>query len=82
MKAETCRQVLFLHFTKADIFGTVARNIHFGVNSDGMAVLQYYDNSGVLLYDLGPDGIKAKDLQSSQWVTDLQPQVLHHRLTV
>jgi hypothetical protein len=37
-----------------DIFGTVARNIHFGVNSDGMAVLQYYDNSGVLLYDLGP----------------------------
>jgi hypothetical protein len=52
-----------------DIFGTVARNIHFGVNSDGMAVLQYYDNSGVLLYDLGPDGIKAKDLQSSQWET-------------
>jgi hypothetical protein len=42
-----------------DIFGTVARNIHFGVNSDGMAVLQYYDNSGVLLYDLGPRWYKS-----------------------
>lgn len=32
-------------------------NIKFGVNSDGYAVMQYYDNAGNLLYDLGPAGI-------------------------
>ena len=33
-------------------------NIRFGVNAQGMSVLEYYDNSGRKLYDLGPDGIK------------------------
>ena len=32
-------------------------NIKFGVNSDGYAVMQYYDNASNLLYDLGPAGI-------------------------
>ena len=32
-------------------------NIKFGVNSDGYAVMQYYDNAGNLLYDLGLAGI-------------------------
>ena len=31
-------------------------NIKFGVNSDGYAVMQYFDNAGNLLYDLGPEG--------------------------
>ena len=31
-------------------------NIRFGVNSDGMAVQEYYDHNGKLLYDLGPNG--------------------------
>ena len=32
-----------------------------------MAVLKYFDNNGVNLYDLGPNGIDAKNLQSAQW---------------
>ena len=40
------------------VFGTSnVANIVFGVNSDGLAVLTYYNNQGVKLYDLGPDGI-------------------------
>jgi hypothetical protein len=40
-------------------------NIKFGVNSDGYAVLSYYDNDGKPLYDLGPKGITAKDVKES-----------------
>lgn len=39
-------------------------NIRFGLK-DGYAVLSYYDNDGNLLYDLGPNGIKASDIQSA-----------------
>lgn len=43
------------------VFGTNGiANIRFGVNSDGMAVLSYYDNTGKWLYDLGPDKFDAK----------------------
>ena len=38
-------------------------NIKFGVNSDGYAVLSYYDKQGKFLYNLGPDGIKANDIR-------------------
>lgn len=43
-----------------DFFGSVNKtkpNIRFGLNSEGSAVLSYYDNEGNFLYDLGPSGI-------------------------
>jgi hypothetical protein len=49
------------------VFGNTAMNIRFGVNSDGMAVLQYYDNSGKLLYDLGPNGWSTSRISTSNW---------------
>lgn len=50
-----------------DVYGTVARNIQFGVNDQGMAVLKYFDNDGINLYDLGPNGMDTKNLQTAQW---------------
>lgn len=47
-----------------EFFGSVNKtkpNIRFGLNSEGSAVLSYYDNNGNLLYDLGPDGISTMD---------------------
>ena len=47
-----------------EFFGSVNKtmpNIRFGLNSEGSAVLSYYDNNGKLLYDLGPDGISTMD---------------------
>ena len=40
-------------------------NIKFGVNSDGYAVMQYYDNAGNLLYDLGPAGLAKIQIQKA-----------------
>ena len=41
-------------------------NIRFGIDpNSGMMVMSYYDNEGHLLYDLGPDGIRNRDLQNS-----------------
>lgn len=43
-----------------EIFGSVNKtkpNIRFGLNSEGSAILSYYDNNGNFLYDLGPSGI-------------------------
>lgn len=49
------------------VFGTMGVcNIKFGVNDDGMAVLSYYDNNGLKLYDLGPGGIDAGLLESAK----------------
>ena len=56
-----------IHKGIIDVYGTVARNIQFGVNDQGMAVLKYFNNEGINLYDLGPNGIDAKNLQSAQW---------------
>lgn len=47
-----------------EFFGSVNKtmpNIRFGLNSEGSAVLSYYDNNGDFLYDLGPDGISTMD---------------------
>lgn len=42
-----------------DVFGVSAYpNIRFGVDDKGYAVLTYYDNNGLKLYDLGPGGLK------------------------
>jgi hypothetical protein len=49
------------------VFGNTAMNIRFGVNSDGMAVLEYYDNNGKLLYDLGPNGWSTSKISTSNW---------------
>lgn len=43
-------------------------NIQFGIK-DGYCVLSYYDNDGNLLYDLGPNGLDATQLESSAWST-------------
>lgn len=52
-----------------NIFGNFARNIEFGVNEEGLAVMRYYDNDGTLLYDLGPTGIKTVERASDTWAT-------------
>lgn len=47
-----------------EFFGSVNKtkpNIRFGLNSEGSAVLSYYDNNGNFLYDLGPSGISMMD---------------------
>lgn len=51
------------------VFGYLSKNIEFGVDNEGMAVMRYYDNNGILLYDLGPSGIKKVDRASDSWVT-------------
>ena len=51
-------------------FGTAGKaNIRIGVNEDGMAVLQYYNNDGVMLYDLGPSGISTIAVQQEHFTT-------------
>ena len=40
-------------------------NIKFGVNSDGYAVMQYFDNAGNMLYDLGPAGLAKISMQKA-----------------
>lgn len=42
-----------------------APNIRFGVNADGYAVMEYYDNAGNLLYDLGPAGMSTIKTQAA-----------------
>lgn len=42
-------------------------NIRFGVNEDGYAVLEYYDNDGRKLYDLGPEGITKIPVSEASW---------------
>ena len=65
-----------IHQGIMDVYGTVARNIQFGVNEQGMAVLKYFDNDGRNLYDLGPNGLDAKNLQDAQWETINMVRVL------
>ena len=53
-----------------DFFGSVnpnKPNIRFGLNSEGSAVLSYYDNNGNLLYDLGPSGISTMDKEDGSF---------------
>ena len=41
-------------------------NIEFGVNSNGEAVLSYFDNNGKWLYDLGPNKLDGGQLTESK----------------
>ena len=50
------------------VFGNLAKNIEFGVNDEGLAVMRYFDNDGVLLYDLGPNGISSVKRDNDKWV--------------
>lgn len=49
------------------VFGSLAKNIEFGVNDEGLAVMRYYDNDGTLLYDLGPSGISSVRRDNDTW---------------
>lgn len=48
------------------VYGTNGRcNIEFGVNSNGEAILSYYDKDGKWLYDLGPNKLDGGQLTES-----------------
>lgn len=57
-------------------------NIKFGVNSDGYAVMEYYDNAGNLLYDLGPAGIGAIKNQQASMAATSWIEVSNTKLTL
>lgn len=45
--------------TMMSVYGNkTSANIRFGIDGDGRSTLSYYDDNGVFLYDLGPDGIR------------------------
>ena len=49
------------------VYGTNHRcNIKFGVNSNGEAILSYYDKDGKWLYDLGPNKLDGGQLAESK----------------
>lgn len=52
--------------TMLQVFGNMALNIRFGVDANGYAVLSYYDNNGVKLYDLGPQGLNYIDMSEAK----------------
>ena len=45
------------------VFGTVAKNIEFGIDDKGRAILKFYDNAGNNTLNLSPDGLKAEDIR-------------------
>jgi len=45
------------------VFGAVARNIAFGLDEKGQAVLKFYDNAGNNTLNLSPSGLKAKNIR-------------------
>lgn len=50
------------------VYGTSdSPNIVFGVDDNGQAILTYYNNNGVKLYDLGPSGISKIDVVEAKW---------------
>lgn len=54
--------------SEMEIYGSHGqRNIKFGVDSDGNAVLQYFDNNGLKLYDLGPRGMNWVEVNSERF---------------
>ena len=50
-----------------EVYGTNGMcNIRFGVNSNGEAILSYYDKNGKWLYDLGPNKLDGGQLKESK----------------
>lgn len=55
----------------AEFFGeTGACNIRMGVDNSGYAVLQFFDNDGTLLYDLGVNGLRHMDVTQAGYITE------------
>lgn len=44
------------------VYGTVAKNIEFGIDEKGRAILKFYDNAGNNTLNLSPDGLKAESI--------------------
>lgn len=49
------------------VFGAVAKNIEFGIDTKGQAVLKFYDNAGNNTLNLSPDGIRAENITASSF---------------
>lgn len=47
------------------VFGAVAKNIEFGIDEKGQAILKFYDNAGNNTLNLSPDGIKAENITTA-----------------
>lgn len=52
--------------TMLEVYGNMALNIRFGVDDNGYAVLSYFNNNGVKLYDLGPQGLNYIDMSEAK----------------
>lgn len=49
------------------VFGAVSKNIEFGIDLKGQAILKFYDNAGNNTLNLSPDGIKAENITTSSF---------------
>lgn len=49
------------------VFGAVAKNIEFGIDAKGQAILKFYDNAGNNTLNLSPDGLKAENIITSSF---------------
>lgn len=49
------------------VFGAVSKNIEFGIDTKGQAVLKFFDNAGNNTLNLSPDGIKAENITTSSF---------------
>ena len=49
------------------VFGAVAKNIEFGIDTKGQAILKFFDNAGNNTLNLSPDGIKAENITTSSF---------------
>lgn len=49
------------------VFGAVARNIAFGLDEKGQAVLKFYDNAGNNTLNLSPSGLKAENIRIARF---------------
>lgn len=52
-----------------EIFGEFGKNIGFGVDDAGYAVLDYFANDGSLIYRLGPSGFDWGSIKPASWTT-------------
>lgn len=60
-----------IHGSVMEVFNAFGdRNIQFGVDDNGYAVLRYYDNTGKLLYDLGPEGLRTSTAQAAGYKSE------------
>lgn len=58
------------------VYGTSALpNIVFGVDDNGQAILSYYNNNGVKLYDLGPNGISMVSVVEEKWTKIIMSKI-------